>query len=86
MKRKGSPRANAEIAKIVEKNIDLDTALALFKGLSKVGGRGFRSRMERVLLAVQVPRAEGKKKPKSKREPENKKETDRKKEDGSDGS
>ena len=80
MKRKGSPKANAEIARIVEENIDRDTALALFKALSKVGGRGFRARMDRVVRAVQVPKAKNKKKPKSKKEPE------RKKEDSSDGS
>jgi hypothetical protein len=68
MKRKGSPKANAEIARIVEKNIDLNTALALFEALSKVGGRGFRSRMERVVQVVQKSKAKSKKKPKSKKE------------------
>ena len=68
MKRKGSPKANAEIARIVEKNIDLNTALALFKALSKVGGRGFRARMERVVQVVQKSKAKSKKKPKSKKE------------------
>ena len=61
MKRKGSPKANAEIARIVEKNIDLNTALALFKALSKVGGRGFRARMDRVARAVQIRNAKDKK-------------------------
>jgi hypothetical protein len=68
MKRKGSPKANAEIARIVEKNIDLNTALALFKALSKVGGRGFRTRMDRVVQVVQKSKAKSKKKPKSKKE------------------
>jgi hypothetical protein len=68
MKRKGSPKANAEIARIVEENIDLNTALALFKALSKVGGRGFRARMERVVQVVQKSKAKSKKKPKSKKE------------------
>ena len=68
MKRKGSPKANAEIARIVEKNIDLNTALALFKALSKVGGRGFRARMDRVVQVVQKSKATSKKKPKSKKE------------------
>jgi len=54
MKRKGSPKANAEIARVVEENIDLTAALALFKALSKVGGRGFRARMERVLGVLQT--------------------------------
>ena len=68
MKRKGSPKANAEIARVVEKNIDRNTALALFKALSKVGGRGFRARMERVVQVVQKSKAKSKKKPKSKKE------------------
>jgi hypothetical protein len=68
MKRKGSPKANAEIARIVEKNIDLNTALALFKALSKVGGRGFGARMDRVVQVVQKSKAKSKKKPKSKKE------------------
>jgi hypothetical protein len=68
MKRKGSPKANAEIARIVEKNIDLNTALALFKALSKVGGRGFRARMDRVVQVVQKFKAKSTKKPKSKKE------------------
>jgi hypothetical protein len=67
MKRKGSPKANAEIARIVEKNIDLNTALALFKALSKVGGRGFRARMDRVVQAVQIPKSKSKKKPETKK-------------------
>jgi hypothetical protein len=61
MKRKGSPKANAEIARVVEKNIDRNTALALFKALSKVGGRGFRARMDRVVRAVQKFTAKSKK-------------------------
>ena len=73
MKRKGNAKTNAEIARVVEKNIDLNTGLALFKALSKVGGRGFRSRMERVVQVVQKSKAKSKKKPKSKQEPESKK-------------
>ena len=62
MKRKGSPKANAEIARVVEKNIDVNTALGLFKALSKVGGKGFRSRMERIVRVVQTRKAKSKKK------------------------
>lgn len=61
MKRKGGPKANAEIARVVEKNIDLNTAFALFKALSKVGGRGFRARMDRVVRVVQIRKAKSKK-------------------------
>ena len=61
MKRKGSPKANAGIARVVETNIDLNTALGLFKALSKVGGRGFRARMERVARVVQIRKGKSKK-------------------------
>ena len=43
MKWKAVHKANAEIAWVVEKNVDLNTPLAPFKGLSKVGGKSSSS-------------------------------------------